>query len=215
MGINKNILDAVKRGEYSCQSIPEIALYSRKGFKGTQWRSSVNAREFSKSFDNKAESAIICLGKWQLFDGPNFSGRSWYLNKGRYTSLSATGIPNDTVSSYKLVSPNASDAGVEEFLPDEDIETNSASVIQRLPEIIFFKDPGFTGYRETVNQDFPRLPRGFNDVLSGVIVVNGIWRFYEHRDYKGRRWELGPGYYSRLSDFGIPDNTVSSFRVWE
>ena len=52
----------------------------------------------------------------------------------------------------------------------------------------------------------------WNDRISSIIVVNGTWRFYEHKDLQGRYWDLRPGFYRWVVDAGIPNDIISSFQ---
>jgi len=50
----------------------------------------------------------------------------------------------------------------------------------------------------------------YNDSISQIKVIKGVWRFYEHRDYRGRHLDLGPGVY-KLKNHNFND-IISSFK---
>ena len=54
---------------------------------------------------------------------------------------------------------------------------------------------------------------GWNDKISSIIVISGTWRFFDGRDYdhEHAHWDLGPGYYPILPDYGVHDDAISSF----
>jgi len=52
----------------------------------------------------------------------------------------------------------------------------------------------------------------WNDRMSCVIVVSGVWRFFRDDYYKGPHWDLGPGYYESFFAEKGPDDVVSSFQ---
>jgi len=52
----------------------------------------------------------------------------------------------------------------------------------------------------------------WNDRISCVIVVSGVWRFYRDEYYKGDYWDLGPGFYESFFAEKGPDDVISSFQ---
>lgn len=53
----------------------------------------------------------------------------------------------------------------------------------------------------------------WNDKTSSIYISSGTWRFYEHAGYQGNYTDLGPGAYSWVEDIGIPNDSISSFKV--
>jgi hypothetical protein len=82
----------------------------------------------------------------------------------------------------------------------------------RLPEIILYDHVGFKGARARTNLSFHYVGDYWNDRMSCVIVVSGVWRFYRDEYYKGQHWDLGPGYYESFFAEKGPDDVVSSFQ---
>lgn len=82
-----------------------------------------------------------------------------------------------------------------------------------LPEIIIFDHVGFKGASARTNLSFHYLGKFWNDRISSVIVVSGIWRFYRDPHYGGDHWDLGPGYYECFFTSKGPDDVVSSFQA--
>jgi hypothetical protein len=78
----------------------------------------------------------------------------------------------------------------------------------RLPEIIVYDHTGFKGAYARTNLSFHYLGDFWNDRISCVIVVSGVWRFYRDEYYKGDYWDLGPGFYEASSPKPAP--TTSS-----
>jgi Beta/Gamma crystallin len=83
----------------------------------------------------------------------------------------------------------------------------------RLPEIIIYDHTGFKGAYARTNLSFHYLGDFWNDRISCVIVVSGVWRFYRDEYYKGDYWDLGPGFYECFFTEGGPDDVVSSFQA--
>ena len=83
----------------------------------------------------------------------------------------------------------------------------------RLPEIVVYDHIGFKGASTRTNLSFHYLGDFWNDRISCVIVVSGIWRFYRDEYYKGDYWDLGPGFYESFFTEAGPDDVVSSFQA--
>ena len=66
--------------------------------------------------------------------------------------------------------------------------------IIRLPELVLYDHIGFKGAYARTNLSFHYIGDFWNDRISCLIVVSGIWRFYRDEYYKGRSWDLGPGF---------------------
>jgi hypothetical protein len=62
----------------------------------------------------------------------------------------------------------------------------------RMPEIVIYDHIGFKGAYARTNLSFHYLGDFWNDRISCVIVVSGVWRFYRDEYYKGDYWDLGP-----------------------
>jgi hypothetical protein len=83
----------------------------------------------------------------------------------------------------------------------------------RLPEIVVYDHVGFKGAYARTNLSFHFLGDFWNDRISSLIVVNGVWRFYRDEYYKGDHWDLGPGFYESFFTAAGPDDVVSSFKA--
>lgn len=83
----------------------------------------------------------------------------------------------------------------------------------RLPEIVVYDHVGFKGAYARTNLSFHFLGDFWNDRISSVIVVSGVWRFYRDEYYKGDYWDLGPGFYESFFTAAGPDDVVSSFQA--
>jgi hypothetical protein len=83
----------------------------------------------------------------------------------------------------------------------------------RLPEVIVYDHIGFKGAYARTNLSFHFLGDYWNDRISSLIVVSGVWRFYRDEYYKGDHWDLGPGFYECFFTEGGPDDVVSSFQA--
>ncbi len=85
--------------------------------------------------------------------------------------------------------------------------------IARLPELVVYDHIGFGGAYARTNLSFHFIGDFWNDRISSLIVVTGVWRFYRDEYYKGDHWDLGPGYYESFFTEKGPDDVVSSFQA--
>lgn len=83
----------------------------------------------------------------------------------------------------------------------------------QLPEVIVYDHAGFRGASARTNLSFHFLGDFWNDRISSLIVVSGVWRFYRDDHYKGDFWDLGPGFYESFFTEAGPDDVVSSFKA--
>ena len=82
-----------------------------------------------------------------------------------------------------------------------------------LPELVVYDHIGFGGAYARTNLSFHFIGDFWNDRISSLIVVSGVWRFYRDEYYKGDYWDLGPGYYESFFTEKGPDDVVSSFQA--
>jgi hypothetical protein len=80
------------------------------------------------------------------------------------------------------------------------------------PEVVVYENRNFGGAEWRTNLGWSYVGDFWNDKISAIIVVSGTWRFWEDRDFKGRHWDLGPGYYDWVEAVGIPNDIISSFQ---
>ena len=111
----------------------------------------------------------------------------------------------DTKWKLGSLSYHASAAGKEQAKP-------STGLI-RLPELVIYDHIGFKGAYARTNLSFHFIGDFWNDRISSLIIVCGVWRFYRDEYYKGPSWDLGPGYYESFFTEKGPDDVVSSFQA--
>lgn len=82
-----------------------------------------------------------------------------------------------------------------------------------MPELVVFDHTGFKGASARTNLSFHYLGDFWNDRISSLIIVSGVWRFYRDDYYKGDHWDLGPGFYESFFKDKGPDDVISSFHA--
>ena len=85
--------------------------------------------------------------------------------------------------------------------------------IIRLPELVLYDHTGFKGAFARTNLSFNYIGDYWNDRISCLIVVSGVWRFYRDDYYKGPYWDLGPGFYESFFTAKGPDDIIGIVRL--
>lgn len=102
--------------------------------------------------------------------------------------------------------------------------TQTTQYLKHLPEIILFENGDFNLNTEGEEEgdswrtsfDYRYVGDDWRDAISSMLILSGVWEFYECPDYHYENWKpvrLGPGYYPNLPHVGIPNNQINSFRV--
>jgi Beta/Gamma crystallin len=79
--------------------------------------------------------------------------------------------------------------------------------------VTLFNDINFGGDALGSDTDiFDLSATRFNDLASSIVITEGTWTFCTDANLQGACTVLGPGSYSWVEDFGIPNDTISSFR---
>ena len=83
----------------------QVTLYEREGFRGRSITTNERVWNFERfGFDDRASSAVVTRGWWELCDQPRFEGRCVVLRRGNYPSLREIGL-NNSISSLRPVEP--------------------------------------------------------------------------------------------------------------
>ena len=97
---------------FAQQALAQVTFYSGEGFRG---RAFTADREFSDfqpyGFNDRASSAIVQHGRWEVCEDAYFRGRCSIISSGQYPSLASLGLGR-SISSVRRVPPNASAAYV-------------------------------------------------------------------------------------------------------
>jgi uncharacterized protein YcfJ len=84
----------------------QVTFYSQDGFRGRTFVVSGPIDNFDRSgFNDRASSAIVERGRWEVCEHAGFNGRCVLLRPGQYPSLASLGL-NDRVSSIRRVRGN-------------------------------------------------------------------------------------------------------------
>src|SRR5688572_2641070 len=185
----------------------EVVFYERESFEGRSFTAASEVRSLDgRGFNDRASSAAVLSGQWEVCESDRFRGKCMVLREGKYPSLAAMGL-NDRVSSVRPVSSNAQ------------IDNNRyapAAAPQRAagaPLLTFYEDESFKGRSfETAKQVANMDRSGFNDRASSVVVIGDRWEVCESSQYRGQCKVLRQGRYPSLTAMGLNDR-VSSVRL--
>lgn len=86
-----------------------------------------------------------------------------------------------------------------------------------LAEVTVFWDRDFQGKRWRTTFGYSFVGDEWNDRISSIIVHSGSFEFYGAADFGTEDWGpvlLGPGQYSWVEDYGIRNDTISSWKAF-
>ncbi len=98
---------AVSAMAFAVQAAAQVTFYEREGFEGRSFTTEKPVRNLARfGFNDRASSAVVTRGRWEVCEDVRFRGQCVVLRPGRYPSLTAMGI-NNQVSSVQTISRNA------------------------------------------------------------------------------------------------------------
>ena len=91
----------------AAQAAGQVTFYEREGFRGPSFDTDRPVRNLDRlGFNDRASSAVVQGGSWQVCEDAGFNGRCAVLRPGEYPSLAAMGL-NDRVSSVRPLDERA------------------------------------------------------------------------------------------------------------
>lgn len=165
----------------------EITFFEHQGFAGR----SLTLRGYTPNFvdigfNDRAASAVVRSGTWQVCTDAEFKGTCATLTRGEYRLLD--GRFASTISSAREIGSNADSVG--------------AYSNYRRGSVELFEGANFQGQSVLVDRDSPNFVAiGFNDRAGSLIVHDGTWDLCIDADYRnacrtyttGRYADLGSG----------------------
>ncbi|MDO9074696.1 MAG: beta/gamma crystallin-related protein [Rubrivivax sp.] len=187
-------------------SVGSIAFYRDEGFRGRSFTAEAPMPDFRASgFNDRASSAVVRGGPWQVCENTGYEGRCAVLPPGEYPDLGAMGL-NDRISSTRAVGRN--------MRPDDDRRPPPvvAAPPARVGQVDFYERDGFQGRSFTTQAAVEDLRgSGYNDRASSAVVTGERWEVCDDTGYRGRCVLLRPGQYPSLEAMGL-NNSISSVR---
>ncbi len=142
-------------------------------------------------FNDRASSAIVRSGTWEICEHKDFGGRCIVLGPGEYRMFDGF---NDQASSVRELERGR---GRDRDRRDDDGgwgRRGPRDDDRRGPALELFADRRFGGEGIMLGSDVNSLrSRNFNDRAGSMIIREGEWQVCEHDDYRGRCAVYGPG----------------------
>lgn len=136
-------------------------------------------------FENKAASAYVTDGRWELCTEPYFRGQCRTYERGQQPSLGG--------QSYRVSSARIANDGLAEPAPG-DRWSNSGDA-----EVVVYDRQNFGNQLRTLREATPNFePLGFNDAVASLVVRRGTWQFCTDAYYRGECITYAPGRYPVL-----------------
>jgi uncharacterized protein YcfJ len=86
---------------FAVQAAAQVTFYEGEGFRGRTFTASKQVWNFEQAgFNDRASSAVVERGRWEVCENARFEGRCVLLRPGSYDSLNRMGM-NDRVSSVR------------------------------------------------------------------------------------------------------------------
>jgi uncharacterized protein YcfJ len=97
------------------QAAAQVTFYEGENFRGRAFTANQEVRNFERfGFNDRASSAVVERGRWQVCEDRRFEGRCVILRRGNYPTLAALGLSN-SISSVRPIQRMAE--GVQEMEP--------------------------------------------------------------------------------------------------
>ncbi|MBA3506470.1 MAG: beta/gamma crystallin family protein [Betaproteobacteria bacterium] len=184
---------AVQRdgGRAAGPAVGRIALYDDTNLGGRGITVDQVVTDFERiGFNDRANSAVISDGAWELCEHAEFRGTCQIYPPGRYANLGAlTGV----VSSARPVAV-AGTVGVGGGA------VGAGGGWGGRNRVVMYEGPNYSGRMYTVDANVLRDlgGTGFNDRASSLRVERGYWLFCSDANFQGDCRTFGPGDYPNL-----------------
>jgi len=180
----------------------DITLYEADRFSGRSLTATDAITNFATiGFNDRAASAVIGRGSWELCSDADFRGRCVTLNPGRYPDLGSMGLDR-SISSVREVGVAA---------PDYGSGGGQWGGGGNRGHITLYDGFGFAGQPFESDGMQPNLhDQGYNDRAQSLIVLHGQWEVCSDAYYRGTCETFGPGRYANI---GRLAGQVSSLRL--
>ena len=186
-----------------------LVLFSSPGLTGQQFPVNGPMRNFDGTgFNDRAQSAVVNGGTWQLCADADFMSSCEVFSPGRYDNL---GSVSGRVSSARPFDPNAGGAGGPPPGRPGGNWGGGGSDWGGSTRVVLYERDNFQGRAFTVNSNVLNNlnDAGFNDRASSLRIERGYRMFCTDANFQGDCRTFGPGDYPQL---GWLSNRISSGR---
>ena len=178
----------------------DVTLFQGDRFNGGRITVHEATPNFDRTrFDNRARSAVVTSGRWEICAEADFRGDCKILEPGRYSDLGAfTG----RLSSLRPVSDwNSADCEKEwQERGNRDNDNRGDRDDRGEARATLYEGKGFSGHSFDVQNGMlvNLIGSGFNDRVSSLRVDSGYWVFCSGSEFSGECRTFGPGDYDVL-----------------
>jgi hypothetical protein len=178
-----------------------ITFYQDDNFRGRQFTTDRQVTNFDHNgFNDRAHSAVVHDGRWEICVDAEFSGGCGILAPGAYPNLGAYA---GRISSVRPIDGRYSNSYSNNNRYDDRGRNREARAT-------LYAGPNLSGRSYPLNDTMRNLDAtGFNDRASSLRVESGYWIFCSDADFRGECRTFGPGDYATLPGM---DNVISSGR---
>jgi hypothetical protein len=172
---------------------PALVLYSGRNLTGQTFALSTPLFNFDQSgFNDRAESAEVRDGTWQLCSDAQFQGTCIELGPGRHPNL---GQLSGHVSSARIIGSGSGGGG-------GGGGQGGGGWGGGHSRVILYEAPNFGGRSYALPNNYIAnfAGTGFNDRTSSLRVERGYWMFCSDANFQGECRTVGPG---RLRDAAV------------
>jgi hypothetical protein len=99
---------------------------------------------------------------------------------------------------------------VEPFTSGPGVQQVAAASLQTpatMPQVTLFEHHHFEGGSASTTFDWSYLGDWWADKVASLVILSGVWEFFDERDYQGNVTTLGPGHYDDVH------GTIGSMRA--
>uniref|UniRef100_A0A8C3QFA9 Beta/gamma crystallin 'Greek key' domain-containing protein n=1 Tax=Cyanoderma ruficeps TaxID=181631 RepID=A0A8C3QFA9_9PASS len=134
------------------------------------------------------QSIHVLSGVWVAYEGPNYSGEQYILEKGVYRNCEDWG---------------ATDCHIASAQPILQVREHNLHFVSK---ILLFSEPDFLGDQVSFEEDQEALPEAF--IPRSCRVRGGSWILFDGQDFAGEQHVLSEGEYPTLSAMGCLCSTA-------
>uniref|UniRef100_A0A8D0HUH3 Crystallin gamma S n=1 Tax=Sphenodon punctatus TaxID=8508 RepID=A0A8D0HUH3_SPHPU len=170
--------------------ISQVTFYEGKNFQGRCYACDRDCLDFHTDL-SRCNSIRVEGGAWVVYERPNFAGNMYIVTHGEYPDYQRWMGLNDRLSSCKA------------------IQLSSGGQYQ----IQLFEKGDFGGQMYESKEDCPSVMEKFHvREIHSCKVLEGVWVFYEHPNFRGRQYVLEKREYSKPVEWGAVSPVIQSFR---
>ncbi|XP_021390683.2 beta/gamma crystallin domain-containing protein 2 [Lonchura striata] len=139
-------------------------------------------------YGSGTQSMHVLSGVWVAYEGPNYSGEQYILEKGVYRNCEDWG---------------ATDCRIASAQPILQVRQHNLHFVSK---ILLFSEPDFSGNHVAFEEDQEALPEAF--IPRSCRVRGGSWILFDGQDFAGEQHVLSEGEYPTLSAMGCLCSTA-------